>query len=553
MSKDKDASDSSFILHPSSFGAQRLAFLQDCKENPDDDTPRLVFADWLEERDDPRGSLIRVQCQKERTSPLDVRRNELQAQEHDLIAAHGPDWLASLGDLPGNLSFHRGLLRLTISQDEALQQLTHWGGRPDELVWLEEIRSSLSALPRLLAGPRSVVAACTSLDLSASYPTHYPAPPDPVTASARGLPFNRGEWRICQDLRHLRRLSLSGQTLEGNSITALARSSLDSLKDLQLAYAQCGEDALAALVQADWLPRLTSLNLGHNRIGDEGLRRLLPTLPGSSLRRLVLSYATLGEKSLDRLAGTGILSRLTWLDLAGNNLRGAGFRALGQLREPGRLVWLNLSSNGLEDDDVVALASSPLLAHVQTLDLSINRIGRRGAEALAASPYLGRLTFLDLSYNQLASTPLSLWLATPGLSGLRILHLGNNRIDDAALEGLSRLPLRAPLRTLILRRNVVSDQGLTQLLESPLVEHLSMLDLGSNQLRLRGARMLAQTTFGRLRILLLDNNEVGDTGALALAGSRPIQQLTQLNARGNRILGAGLEALQRRFGARIDV
>lgn len=40
----------------------RPAFLRAILENPDDDAPRLVFADWLDERQDPRGQFIRVQC-----------------------------------------------------------------------------------------------------------------------------------------------------------------------------------------------------------------------------------------------------------------------------------------------------------------------------------------------------------------------------------------------------------------------------------------------------------------------------------------------------------
>ena len=31
------------------------AFLADIRDHPDDDTPRLIYADWLEERGDPRG------------------------------------------------------------------------------------------------------------------------------------------------------------------------------------------------------------------------------------------------------------------------------------------------------------------------------------------------------------------------------------------------------------------------------------------------------------------------------------------------------------------
>lgn len=38
------------------------AFLQAILAAPDDDAPRLVYADWLEERTDPKGEFIRLQC-----------------------------------------------------------------------------------------------------------------------------------------------------------------------------------------------------------------------------------------------------------------------------------------------------------------------------------------------------------------------------------------------------------------------------------------------------------------------------------------------------------
>ena len=38
------------------------AFLQAVLAEPEDDAPRLIYADWLEERGDPRGAFIRLQC-----------------------------------------------------------------------------------------------------------------------------------------------------------------------------------------------------------------------------------------------------------------------------------------------------------------------------------------------------------------------------------------------------------------------------------------------------------------------------------------------------------
>src|SRR5439155_16650690 len=42
------------------------AFLQAVLDAPDDDAPRLMYADWLTERGDPLGEFIRLQIELER-------------------------------------------------------------------------------------------------------------------------------------------------------------------------------------------------------------------------------------------------------------------------------------------------------------------------------------------------------------------------------------------------------------------------------------------------------------------------------------------------------
>jgi uncharacterized protein (TIGR02996 family) len=52
------------------------AFLAAIAERPDDDLTRLVYADWLEERDDPRAEYVRLAVEAARDvtqSPPDVR------------------------------------------------------------------------------------------------------------------------------------------------------------------------------------------------------------------------------------------------------------------------------------------------------------------------------------------------------------------------------------------------------------------------------------------------------------------------------------------------
>ncbi len=69
------------------------AFLQAIIQTPDDDTPRLVFADFLEEKGNPRGEFIRVQCALAKAPAGQPRPAALEARERELLSAHAEGWL----------------------------------------------------------------------------------------------------------------------------------------------------------------------------------------------------------------------------------------------------------------------------------------------------------------------------------------------------------------------------------------------------------------------------------------------------------------------------
>jgi uncharacterized protein (TIGR02996 family) len=75
------------------------AFLADIREHPDDDTPRLIFADWLDDAGhEGRAAFIRAQCADPRQScGLRVRREGAEV----LVAGVGcvaPPWLFTAPD-----------------------------------------------------------------------------------------------------------------------------------------------------------------------------------------------------------------------------------------------------------------------------------------------------------------------------------------------------------------------------------------------------------------------------------------------------------------------
>ncbi len=83
------------------------AFIASIAVDPDDDAPRLVFADWLLERNDPRGEFMTLQFRRHRGDALSV---EDEAREAALIKAHAAKWLGPFASCTRDWRFERGCL-----------------------------------------------------------------------------------------------------------------------------------------------------------------------------------------------------------------------------------------------------------------------------------------------------------------------------------------------------------------------------------------------------------------------------------------------------------
>src|SRR5262245_50608811 len=77
---------------------ERKALLRAVCENPDDDTLRLVFADWFQEYgEEERAEFIRAQIEAARLPADDERLAGLVERARKLQEKHGKRWL---GELP---------------------------------------------------------------------------------------------------------------------------------------------------------------------------------------------------------------------------------------------------------------------------------------------------------------------------------------------------------------------------------------------------------------------------------------------------------------------
>jgi uncharacterized protein (TIGR02996 family) len=96
-------------------------------ESPNDDTPRLVYADWLDEHGDPnRAEFIRVGCQKEREEYYSPRWLELNRREGKLASRYAQVWKVGLPALPAKAFwwdyYRRGFIEGATCQSMALFQ-----------------------------------------------------------------------------------------------------------------------------------------------------------------------------------------------------------------------------------------------------------------------------------------------------------------------------------------------------------------------------------------------------------------------------------------------
>src|SRR5262249_50839995 len=70
-----------------------------------------------EERGDPRGELLRLQCALSSLSEEDRRRNALECRERELLQRHQRNWLGSLL-VGGRCRFQRGLIHIRARLEE---------------------------------------------------------------------------------------------------------------------------------------------------------------------------------------------------------------------------------------------------------------------------------------------------------------------------------------------------------------------------------------------------------------------------------------------------
>ncbi|MBL8714491.1 MAG: TIGR02996 domain-containing protein [Myxococcales bacterium] len=448
-------------------------------EAPDDVDARRVYADWLLDRGDARGTFIAQHCELEAMGGLEPNYPELLASTRRLEAQHPPRWMdeffAREGATPReaprialdeqqNAVFRHGFLHRIALPPEALAREWEWLRAREPIQGVE-----------LLVGE--------------SLPAAYHALRQPQ--AFRTLKVSPSGWFFV------------------NSVGAVLRWGLSKLRELDLSKCDLGPTGCRLLANLDtdlatsfddWTPppplrdgQLERLVLHGTQIGDEGARLLFTATPLRDLVELDVSQCRIAEGSTLAALRASPLHQLRRLSLAGNVALGGHFDALAGWPVLERLEALSLPQT-CTPDDLGALFPAPS-KHLRALDLSSAKalVKHRGPLFATAEA----LTHLDLGTTSLG--------------------------DDGFVEVLASEPVHSVVE---LRANgcSLSDQAVAALVDSDL-HRLVTLDLSSNKLTDAALQALAQWEgLAQITHLRLANNrKLGLPGYRALVASPHLQ------------------------------
>jgi uncharacterized protein (TIGR02996 family) len=479
-------------------------FLEDIASNPDDDTPRLVFADWLEdEGDEERAEFIRVQIERSRLPAWDVRQVRLRIREAELLARHGKKWKGDLPELKGITweGFRRGFVAtakvasFAVLRDKASEC---WAAAP-----IEEVT---------IRWPRKV-------------------------ENVKGIPVIPG----------LRELSINSTLVESRAVGLLAEAPLLSpLRALNIRDGNLGVEGFRRLAASPHLGNLKALRLPSNDIGNGGIEVLFEAASLGSLEELDLaqteSYGRYNEdpiiaaSGMKELAGWPGLARLRSLTLSGNDLGQIGLRALLRSSDLSSLKELDLRASNLDGEAMEEFIRANPNLQLDVLDLSYNLLEDMGAAGLANAPCLRELKVLKLTMCEMPADGAQRLALGDFIASLRHLNADHNNFGP---EGLHALLEKKPsqLHTLSLVNNDLGDEGALHLAESPASATLLAVDLRQNGLRVDATEALAASKhLGSLLVLRLNDNPIAREAAANLRQSPLGNRIAILEAPGEDVL-----------------
>ena len=283
------------------------AILSAIAADPAENTPRLAYADWLDDHaehlpDPPaarlRAEFIRVQCEidrlKDLPSPEQQGYADLYRRQDALLTRHRRDLLGPLANHlgPHDAEFDRGFL--TELQLDAHQFVTHVA-----------VVAALKPLPEVRV---------TGAALAIS----------PLLASGRLDLVTR---LAMQSVRY-------SETLDWSAVEPFATTGpYPRLWELDLANCLVGDECFGFLTGSPNFPALTHLDVSNNELSDEGVLALVNSPLWPRLKYLVLGANPISDEGAFALADAPATA------VAYLNLKRTGIVLAGQQRLLRRKGW----------------------------------------------------------------------------------------------------------------------------------------------------------------------------------------------------------------------
>ena len=385
--------------------------------NPDDDTPRLVYADYLDEIDEAgRGAFVRAQVELARTPPWEPFAVYCRHRRTDW-SEHGGAFRLTLPDLGPAGAWHPMAFRRGLGWHARIHSHFAW----------EDIA------PRLF----------------------------------EEVPIGEVHLRVGLTLDDWRRFTASDWVRNLRAVHLEAGSPVEPVRSLCESKTATGISDLAFHVATSpGIPILVE-DLLRTRFG-AGLRGLFFHVGesadaahevldavgeyGSHLERLTMSMMWLLPDGLARWCDRGGPLGLTALDIDrsyGLGSGGAEVLAAG-LDASDSLVSLSLTESTVGDEGVKALAHCEGLAGLRSLDLSRNRFTGRGLLALAESDHLAGLRSFRLQRGGLENDSMKALTQGKFWPNLVELDLRDNQLSDVAVRHLLDAPVPPDLTAILL-------------------------------------------------------------------------------------------------------
>lgn len=343
--------------------------------NPDDDTPRLIYADWLDENRQPdRAAFIRAQIEAARAEPFGSQARTAETKANLLLERHRLNWTQHLyGHFLQSPGFHRGFIDHLAVEPTAFVAATAMIFAAEPIRSLQIIRSGdindwalllpVFNLPQLKQ-LRQLELTCHTGLLDEEYTglTESPCLSGIQKLSLRGSlihPPWLAEMLSGNAFPELIGLDIANITNLGTGLLdAVSRTVHRELKHLDAFDVRFTSNQLQQILSSPCLQNVEELRFGFaGRAGEMGPLRHLDigwVIPWKRLVVLDLAGQRLGDDAVHEITSQEEARTLRWLRLSNNDLGSDSIRLLIKSKHLD-LKYLDLRGNAFTSHAVVAL------------------------------------------------------------------------------------------------------------------------------------------------------------------------------------------------------